>query len=147
MSKFRDLSMKSKIILVVSLVVVACLILAVGVYWYIGSKLFSRLYKPDIVISSPDGQYELVIREYSCIGGVGAEIYIREPGQDKWYNSWKMKEIGSGGADDYYLTFTNGTYYVEWESDKVTIYYYMDLLVENVNDRSTWRGVLSYEFE
>ena len=140
MSIFQNLSTKSRIIIIIALVLVVCLILSVGIYYYKVSKILSKFYEPDIIISSPDGQYELVIREWTCLGGAGADFYIRD-------NSWRLKRIGRGGADDYYLTFTNGTYYVEWESDKVTIYYYMDLLVENVNDRSTWRGVLSYEFE
>ena len=108
--------------------------------------LFGRHYEPNLIISSPDGQYELVIREYSCLGGGGADIYIRGT---EWYNIWNKKEIGHASGDDSYQPFSNGTYYVEWESDKVTIYYYRGLspLAENVNDRSTWRGVLTYEFE
>lgn len=141
MSKLKDLSRKQKVIIIIAIVLVGCLIFAVGRWYFAVSKMLDRYYKPDIVIPSPDGHHELVIREYSCLGGVGADVYIREPGQDK------MKEIGDAGGDDYYLTFTNGTYYVEWESEKVTIYYYRDLLVENVNDSSTWCGVLSYEFE
>ena len=141
MSKLRDLSRKQKIIIIIVLVLVGCLIFAVGRWYFAVSRLLDRYYKPDIVIPSPDGHHELVIREYSCLGGVGAEIYIREPGQDK------MKEIGGAGADDYYLTFTNGTYYVEWENDRVTIYYYEALDIEKKNDPSTWRGMVSYEFE
>lgn len=108
--------------------------------------MFGRLYEPNLVIASPDGQYELVIREYSCLGGVGADIYIRG---GEWYNIWNKKEIGHASGDDAYQPFSNGTYYVEWESDKVTIYYYRGLSpqAENVNDRSTWKGVFSYEFE
>lgn len=149
MSKFKDLSRKRKAIIIIAFVLVGCLIFAVGRWCYAVLKLLDRFYEPDIVISSSDGHHELVIREFSCLGGAGAEIYIREPGQDKWYNSWKMKEIGEAVTDDYYHSFTEGTYYVEWESDKVTIYYYMGLSprVENVNDRSTWCGIFSYEFE
>ena len=144
MSKFKNPSKKSRIIIITSLVLAVCLILAVGIHFLGIVMLFSRHYEPDIVISSPDGQHELVIREFSCLGGAGAEIYIREP---KWYNSWKLKEIGNAGTDNYYQTFTKGTYYVEWESDEVTIYYYEGLRIEKANDRSTWQGVVSYEFE
>ena len=105
---------------------------------------FSRDYEPSFVISSsPDEQYELVVREWSCLGGAGADVYIKET---EWYNSLNKKLVGTAMGDDYYQPFSNGTYYVEWESDKVTIYYYKAVPAESVNDRSTWRGVISYEF-
>ena len=146
MRKFENLSRKSQIIIITSLVLAVCLILAAGIFFFGIWMMFGRLYEPNLVIASPDGQYELVIREYSCLGGVGADIYIRGT---EWYNIWNKKEIGHAGGDDAYLPFANGTYYVEWESDKVTIYYYRGLSpqAENVNDRSTWKGVFSYEFE
>ena len=146
MRKFENLSRKSQIIINTSLVLAVCLILAAGIFFFGIWMMFGRLYEPNLVIASPDGQYELVIREYSCLGGVGADIYIRGT---EWYNIWNKKEIGHAGGDDAYLPFANGTYYVEWESDKVTIYYYRGLSpqAENVNDRSTWKGVFSYEFE
>lgn len=147
MSKFKNLSKKSRVIIIISLVLAVCLLLAVGMYFFIVSKMLSRYYEQDLIISSPDGQYELVVREYQCLGGAGAEIYIRKPGQDKWYNSWMMKKIGSAVTGDYYQTFNAGTYYVEWESNKVTIFYYTKARIENSDDRSTWRGVISYEFE
>lgn len=147
MRKFKNLSKKSRIIITTSLVLAVCLILAVGTHFSGVIMLFSRHYEPNVVISSsPDDQYEIVVREWSCLGGAGADIYIRGA---EWYNSWNKKEIGHASVDDYYQPFSNGTYYVEWESNKVTIYYCMGLgpWVENVNDRSTWRGVLCYEFE
>ncbi len=60
-----------------------------------------------------------------------------------------MKQIGRAAPDDYYHPFAEGTYYVEWESDKVTIYYYKNLSieVENRNNRSTWRGIVSYDLD
>ena len=146
MRKFKNLSKKSRIIIITSLVLAVCLVLAAGIFFIGISMLFGRHYEPNLIVSSPDGQYELVIREYSCLGGVGADIYIRGT---EWYNIWNKKEIGHAGGDDSYQPFSNGTYYVEWESDKVTIFYYMGLgpWAENVNDRSTWRGVFTYEFE
>jgi hypothetical protein len=146
MRKFKNLSKKSRIIIITSLVLAVCLILAAGIYFIGISMLFGRHYEPNLIISSPDGQYELVIREYSCLGGVGADIYIRGA---EWYNIWNKKKIGHASGDDYYQPFSNGTYYVEWKSDKVTIFYYMGLgpWVENANDRSTWRGVLSYDLD
>lgn len=142
MSKFKNLSKISRIILIISLALVVCLILAGLVYWFIASRLLSREYKPDLIISSPDGQYELVVREWYYLVGGGAEIYIRET---KWYNRWMMKEIGATSSED--PCFAEGHYYVEWESDKVTIYYYKGLGIENCNDRSTWRGIVSYDLD
>ena len=148
MSKLIDLSRNQKIIIIIVLVLVGCLIFAVGRWFYAFSKAFDRQYNPDVIISSsPDGRYELVAREWGFGMGGGAEIYIRKPGQEKGDNSIEEQHIGDTSTDDGYPCFTRGTYYVEWESDKVTIYYYEDLQVEDVNDPSTWRGVLTYEFE
>ncbi len=145
MSRFKNLSKKSRIILIIGLVLVVCLILVGMVYWFIASRLLSREYEPDLIISSPDGQYELVVREWYYLVGGGSEIYIRKPGQDKWYNSWMKKEIGTTSSET--LSFAGGHYYVEWKSDKVTIYYYKGLGIENVNDCSTWRGIVSYDLK
>ena len=139
MRKFRNLS------IIIAIVLAVCLTVGAGIYMYIGSQILSRIYEPELVIASPDGQQELVVCEFSCLGGAGAEIYIRKPGQDKWYNSWKKAKVGTVGTDDYYQPFTNGTYEVEWETDHVTVYYCKGVPAENRNDRSTWRGVLRYE--
>lgn len=141
MSKFSNLPKKSRTILIISLVLVACLILAAGTYFFIMSRILSKYYEPEFVISSsPDNQYELVVREWSCLGGAGADVYIRKT---EWYNRWKKQKIGTACPDNDYDTFSYGTYYVEWEDDKVTIYYYDNLAVENVDEPSTWRGVIS----
>jgi hypothetical protein len=147
MRKFITLSLTSRILITVSIVLIACFILAVGIHLYLGSVIFSRTYKPNLIIPAPDGQHELVVCEFSCLGGAGAEIYIREPGQDKWYNSWMKKQIGNAGTDDYYETFTNGTYEVLWEKDAVTVRYYRGVPAENAADRSTWGGMVRYEME
>ena len=147
MRKFSSLLITTRIIVIVAFVLAVCLLLTVGIYFFALSKAFSRYYETDLCISSPDGQHELVVREFSCLGGAGAEIYIREHGQDKWYNSWMAKEVGQVVTDDYYHSFSNGTYYLEWEIDKVTIYYCKGVPVESLNDRSTWRGKLICEFE
>jgi len=144
LKSLKELSKKSKIILIICTIIVLCLILAFGRYYYLVSLVLSRRYEPDIIISSPDGRYDLVVREWSYGMGGGAEIYIRKRGQD---NSWKEQRIGSTKTDDGYNSFARGNYYVEWESDKVTIYYYTNFQIEKTSDRSTWRGVFSYEFE
>lgn len=137
----------TKRIIVIIAIAVAAVVLLVGAYlWFAASSLLGRDYDPELVIAiSPDDQYELVVREFSCLGGSGAEIYIREPGQDQWYNSWKAKHIGNASGDNYYKPFADGAYYVEWESNQVTIYYYRSVPVENKDDPATWRGVVTYD--
>ena len=148
MSKFKNLSMISRVIIIITFVLAVCLITAAVAYFFVSSKMLSRSYEPDLIISSPDGQYELVVREWSCLGGAGADIYIRKAGQAKWYNGWMEKKIGTTSSDDYYYSFSSGSYYVEWENNKVTIYYCKGVpMIENVNDPSTWRGMLSYELD
>lgn len=147
MTKFRDFTPKARIIIMIALVLVLCGFIAAGAYWFIASSMLSRTYEPELVIAAPDGQHELVIREYSCLGGAGAELYIRRPGQDKWYNSWREKQIGNAGTDDYYQPFSAGKYDVQWESNQVTVRYYQNVAIENGADPSTWKGVVRYEFE
>ena len=133
-------------------VIVAIFLLSMlvfGVYfWIAASAMLSRHYEPEVVFStSPDGRYELVACEFSCLGGAGADIYIRDTESKTTLANWKKNEIGNISGDDYYQPISGGTYYVEWETDRVTIYYYEHLLAENRNDRSTWQGVLTYELE
>ena len=145
MRKFTSLSITSRVIFIVALALVVSLILAAGIHFFGVVRLFSRHYEPSFVISSsPDDQYELSVREWSCLGGGGADVYIRGT---EWYNSWNKKKIGTAIGDNGYQPFSNETYYVEWENDTVTIYYYESLPVENVNESSTWRGIVIYEFE
>ena len=143
MHKFADLPIARRIIIVVAIILVACLILGIGFYTFIVSLILRRHYEPELIISSPDGQYELVIHEWTYTVGGGAEIYVRKPGQDKWYNSWRQKKIGDVNSDCF--CFTQGHYSVEWNSDNVTIYYYNGYAIEDVNDCTTWRGILSYD--
>lgn len=141
MRKFSSLSVTSRVIIIIALVLVVCLVLAVGIRFFGIVMLFSRHYETSFVISSsPDDQYELSVREWSCLGGGGADVYIRG-------NSMNEKKIGTAIGDNGYQPFSNDTYYVEWESETVAIYYYESLPIENVNDCSTWRGVVSYEFK
>lgn len=147
MRKFGSLSKTTRIILIIALVLVIGSMISVGIQHYYISKVFTKAYGPDLIVPSPDGQHELVIREWEWWSQGGAEIYIRKPGQDKWYNSWMMKDIGNASTEDLYHPFSRGNYYVEWDSDNVTIYYHQGYGIENGSDRSTWRGVIRYEFE
>ena len=137
------------IIINVIVAIMAMSLVAFGIYyWFAASAMLSRSYEPYMVIStSPDGRYELVACEYSCLGGAGADIYIRERGQENMYVGWRKNSIGHVSGDDYYQPLSGGTYYVEWETDRVTIYYYRRVGGENRNDRSTWFGEMVYTFE
>lgn len=137
----KKISVKRRII-IVSLVIVVCVVVALVINYCIASVALGRFYEPDLVLTSPDGKYELVVREYDCLGGAGAEVYIRKTG---WYNGWTKKKIGDIGMDDYYKPFVKGKYYVEWEDDKVTLCCCRGLGIEDKNDPSTWVGVLSYD--
>ena len=140
------LSRKKQIILIICAVLVVCLLVgAVCFYVHMAIRINTPDYEPDIVVSSPDGQYELVIREEKLLLYTRAEIYIRRLGQD---DNWKEQRIGITKTYDYYCPFAEGKYNVEWKNDKVTIYYFTASKDgEDVNDQSTWRGVLCYEFE
>lgn len=130
------------IILLISLVMFVCVIVALVINHCIASVALGRFYKPDLVLTSPDGKYELVVRAYDCLGGSGAEVYIRKAG---WYNGWTKKKIGDIGMNNYYMPFSKGKYYVEWEDDKVTLCCCRGLGIEDKNDPATWVGVLSYD--
>jgi hypothetical protein len=132
--------------LIILLVVIVCLdstAVFVGVPYAKFSMAFDRDYQPDIIVSSPDGRHELVVREWSFLMGGGVEIYIREPGRDEWYQEqW----IHSGVLDDGHPSFTMGQYRVQWESDRVTVCYYEALSIETPNDPTTWRGRVTYVY-
>ena len=148
MRDFEQPPKAARIIVIIGLVVVVVSLTVMAVMCVLAKIAFRREYDSDIIISSsPDGKYELVAREWGFGMGGGAEIYIRKSGQGKENNSSEEQYVGSANTDDGYPSFSRGNYYVEWENDKVTIYYYKDLLVEKISDRSTWRGVLRYEFE
>ena len=148
MSKSKKLSTKTRIILIISLSLVACLIIAYGIFYFAFTRLLSPAYEPDLVITSPDGKYELVVREWNYFTSFGSDIYIRET---QWYNRWMMTKIGNTNAE--LKSFTHGLYYVEWGSDKVTIHYYTgqsypnQTREEKSRDRSTWLGIVSYELD
>ena len=145
---FYYLSRKKQIILISCAVLVVCLLVgAVCFYAYLSNLVSNAYLEPDIIVSSPDGQYELVIRERRMMGESDGYIYIRKPGQDKWYNSWKEQHIGNTLSDEY-LPFANGYYYVKWESERVVLGYYRgyDTSIEDKDDPTTWQGLLIYEF-
>ena len=147
MRKFKDLSRTQKILRVIILTILVSLIIAVCVWFCISHLLSTPEYCPDIVIPSPDGRYELVAREWGYFHSAYTDIFSRKPGQDKWYNSWMEKDIGCLQPINYSHPISDGDYYVKWESDTVTLYYYVGWPEEKKDTPSTWRGILTYEFE
>jgi len=143
MRKFKELSLSQKIIRIIILVFVVCLIIVAGVLYFLDRTVFATAYEPDIVISSPDGKYELVAREWGYAFTGGMHFFFRKAGQDKWYNSWLEKEVGRMSAEEC-SNFSAGFYDIEWGDDTVTIYFPEEK--DDELDRSTWQGEISYEF-
>ena len=143
MIKFRNVARKHRILMIVAIALTVCVILGTGLYLTVVSLVLSRDYQPDLVLTYPDGQYELLICEWFYTVGGGSELYLRKTGQDKWYNSWRKTKIGTTSAET--LSFAKGNYYVDWQSHCITVCYYQGYDIENVNDPSTWRGMVQYE--
>jgi len=146
MRKFKDLPKALKVTCFISLAIVVILIIVGSVLTWAVMGLISPSYEPDIIIASPDGEYEIVAREWYFSHNGGTDLYIRKAGQDKWYNSWLEKYMG-GLDSSIDNIFSAGYYEVEWDSDKVTIYYPKGRGKDGSLDRSTWRGILTYEFK
>ena len=132
-------SKKSRIIIFILLVIALVALMVVAVSYHNNGKV----YTDDLILSSPDEKYELVIREWGTIGATGAEIYIRET---SWWNRWIKTKIGNASADDGVYPFSSGLYHVEWKTDKVTILSYGGHPSESVEDPSSWRCVVEYQF-
>jgi len=146
MRKFKELSKLKKVMCIIAILVVVSLIAVAAWYWIAADAVLSRYYYPDIVLSSPDGKYEIVAREWGYLVGGGTEIHFRKAGQDKWYNSWLEKEVGELPSQmDHPISA--GFYDIKWDDDKVTIYFPRRYGKDSETDRSTWRGILTYEFK
>ena len=107
---------KSKIrlgIILISISVVA--ILCLVAFYICMSIALSPVYEEDIVVTSPDGEYELIIREWQAMGGSGAYVYIKD--------GFFKKKVDYLGFDDYSMTFKGGMYEIKWQDDCVIIKY------------------------
>ena len=101
---------------------------------------FGWAYKNDLVITSPDGKYQLLVREGGTLGGTAAEIYAIDPKLPMLLNKFIKTEIGRTSADDSVYPFFDGNYEILWEEDCVTIYYFSGRECET-SDISTWQKV------
>ena len=120
-----------------------CVILSVILLAACGDG-FGKVYNEDIRITSPDRQYNLIIREWGTIGGTGAEIYIEKA--NALIPSFTRKEIGKTIADDCIYPFAEGNYSVQWESSRVVISYFSGTPAEDAKNPDTWKRSVEYVF-
>ena len=91
----------------------------------------SPVCEEDIVVKSPDGGYELIIREWQAIGGSGAYVYIKD--------GFFKEKVDHLIFDDYSMPFKDGCYEVEWQDEHVVIRYSSGVPAETYDDPATWR--------
>ena len=99
---------------------------------------FGRYYNNDLVVTSPDGKHQLLIREWGTLGATGAEIYATNPHLPMFSNRLTKIKVGDTLSDDCCYSFFEGNYDIVWEDDCAVIYYYSGIGKEVFNDKSTW---------
>ena len=107
---------KSKTRLGIALIAISVVAILCLVAFYVCVCIaFSPIYEEDIVVTSPDGEYELIIREWQGMGGSGAYVYKKD--------GFFKKEVDCLHFDDYSMPFKGGMYEIEWQDDCVIIKY------------------------
>lgn len=129
---------KEKIHKIAALLLVV--IMLIVTIWMAFLDSFGRIYGEDIVIVSPDGKHQLLIREWGTIGGTGAEIYTTNPHLPKFLNRLIKVKVGNTSSDDCCYSFSEGLYDVVWGEDFVIIYYFRGR-TQTLDDKSTWSFV------
>lgn len=127
----------SKKTIVLLLIVIAIVTMLLVVFF----DGFGKYYTNDLVVTSPNGEYQLLIREWGTLGGTGAEIYAMNPHIPMFLNRLIKVKVGITSSDDCLYSFFEGYYYIVWEEDCAVIYYYSGIGNEDSNDRSTWSVV------
>lgn len=98
---------------------ITCMLLAVATFFLLGfSTLFGRSYYKPMTFSSPDGAYEVTVREWSVVKGSGADLTFRKKG--KLFASETVRVVYTG---EYISPFSDGDYEVIWNGNAVTIRY------------------------
>ena len=100
-------------IIAVSFLLSAALVVGFGIHSFHG--LFATRCEKEIIASSPDGQYALIIRPWSGWDSTGADFYCR--------SSSGTTKIGGISAAGHNHPFRDGHYRIVWEPDAVTILY------------------------
>ncbi len=102
---------------------------------------FGKEYCDDINLVSPDGEHQLLIREWGTVGGTGAEIYAVQPRLPKFLRHFINTKVGNTAAADCCYPFSDGNYDVVWEDDCAVISYFSGKKTQVLSDRSTWSVV------
>ena len=118
------------------------LCITLGIATFVAIKDFGKVYNDSIHISSPDGRYTLVVKEWGTLGGTGADIYIESA--SAWWPFATRRKIGMTIADDCVYPFRDGYYQVSWESEYVVINYYSGRQQEDTSDIDSWAGYFEY---
>lgn len=111
------------------IVVITCVYISLS-----NSVLFKRHYESETKIVSPDGNHTVIIKQFSVMGGSGAEVYYKGKGD--------LRKIRKGQLifDDYTLPFSDErAYSVSWGDDEVEIKYYSGTPAENIDNPETWK--------
>ncbi len=129
--------MKKRIIIAV---IIITLLLPVAVFFTIVKTAFGKDYEKDLLISSPDGRYTLIVREWGTFGGTGAEIYGVEGSTPNAVEIRLAEKLGETIADDVCYPFTSGAYVIEWNDDSILIRYFSGRQIQT-SDPETWDTV------
>lgn len=134
MNKFKKITEVSIIAIVV------IVILAVLIFNPITRLIASggRAHESDLVITSPNGKYTIIIKEWGTIGGTGAEVYSLKNTNVNALTELFAVRIGDTWADDGCYPFRDGNYEMEWHENSVTIRYSSGARSETPAP-STWR--------
>ena len=124
---------------------IGTLLLIIGILgiiiWFAFSHDFGKEFCDDIVVVSPDGEHQLLIREWGTIGGTGAEIYAIHPRLPKFLWHFISTKAGSTYAADCCYPFSEGNYDIVWEDDCAVISYFSGKKTQVLSERSTWSVV------
>ena len=103
-----------KILLIILSVIV---VLGALMFLFKDHLFLGRDYEEDLYIDVPGTEYQILVKEWSFLMGVGQEVYFVE---DSWWKrDTKLGQLNGGG--DGYLPFANGDYKIEYEDGVVTL--------------------------
>jgi len=121
------------LIIAVSLLLPAAFVLGYGAYSF--HALFAVRYEEEIVVSSPDTRYTLIIRPWSGWDSSGAVFYCRTG------SGIPENKIGSMAAAGHNHPFRDGHYRVIWDNTAVTVLYWNRSEEDGITDLSQWETV------
>ncbi len=119
---------KQIVILILVLIAIGS-VLFFGCRYFIIQRVLDRHYFETLEVASQNGNYKLQIREWSALGGTGAEIYYVE--------NRKIVKLGETHAKSGNYPFRSGDYVIDWTDEYICIKYQSGRNVET-DDLSTW---------